>query len=243
MIIIGIKNISSVSLCEIKEKAEREDAFYRDYILSPIKEKEGEIQAKHSSARGANITFLNEFCKQRFSKLPVFVTKENEKPCFEGEDGDVLFSFSHSDDLTVCAVSYNGIEKGKDALCIDEGKTLDLDGLGGEVKIAIDGSDGDISSLGVDIQKARETQIPLTYHHEKIGERFFLPDDYKALLATPTEDNFYRLWTKTESLAKMTGEGIAKYKKHGKEKATSFTFAIKSQNDVYYLSVSMQFVE
>ncbi len=189
MIIIGIKNISATSLCEVREKAQAKDAFYRDYILSPIKEKDGEIQRKHAAGREANVAFLTDFCKQKFSKLPIFSAKENEKPCFSGEDGDVLFSFSHSEDLAVCAVFYDGLEKEEKAKAFDGKRVYNLDEYDGELVIAFDAF-SNISALGVDVQKAKNEDLPLSYQHEKIGERFFLPDDYASLIADPTKDDF-----------------------------------------------------
>ena len=68
MIFVGIKDISKLCAPEIRERAERFSPFYRDYILSPMEEKQGEVQEKHSAQRLANVELLHRFCKQQFAK-------------------------------------------------------------------------------------------------------------------------------------------------------------------------------
>ncbi len=243
MIAISVKPVSEALLCEIKEKAEGYTPFYREYILSPISEKNGEMQRIHAAARLANVEFLSRFCKYKFAKMPKFVLGDSQKPYFEGEYRELSFSFSHSGALAVCALSLDGLDGLAASCAVGEGVLCDGAPSLTEPKEVGEGGlclilDGAAREIGVDVQFARECDIPLTYHHEKIGERFFSQNDYIALTKTPTEDNFYRLWTKTESLAKMTGEGIARYKKRGKENARTHTYTLTCHGARYYLSVS-----
>ena len=246
MIAISVKPVCSVLLDEIKEKIEGYTPFYREYILSPVAEKDGELQVKHAAARYANIEFLSRFCKHKFAKVPRFSFEEGKKPCFEGEYSALSFSFSHSGALAVCAVSCDTLDADgpfecgcENAIAIDEAAErsdmpIEIGEFGACLTLCADACE-----VGVDVQVARECDIPLTYNHEKIGERFFSGEDYARLLKNPTEDSFYRLWTKTESLAKMTGEGIARYKRRGKESAVTHTVALSVNGERYYLSVSL----
>ena len=245
MLIIGIKEISPFDKGETSRLESELSPFYQDYILSPIREKEGELQLAHSASRLACVQMLHEFCKHKFAKLPNFTVKSKGKPCFD--DSDVYFSLSHSEDIAVCAVSFPGDDEKEVSARTDFVLLSDCMGEEKEFFNVCDSGapcafvicDTARECVGADVQVVKSEDADLSYRHEKIAERFFDEKQSARLTACPTEENFIRLWTELESLSKMTGEGVASYDKKTKEGAKTITLCyLDSKNKRYYISVA-----
>ena len=244
MILIGIKDISSLTRDEIISDSHSFSPFYRDYILSPIEEKDGEIQLAHSASRLAAVQMLHSFCKQSFAKTPNFALGDNGKPYF-AESSHVKLSFSHSGALSVCAVSvmeedldFDGCES-----CIfapvlsDEEECVEISADGRYTCIALDC--GDMADIGVDVQLIKKIGRELCYNHEKIAQRFFDRGQLERLSCDMTEKNFIRLWTELEGVAKMTGEGIGKRTRFTPPDTKIRTFSLAdAQGAWYYLTLA-----
>ena len=56
--------------------------------------------------------------------------------------------------------------------------------------------------VGIDLQHRRNSNV------QKIANRFFSQDEVGYLKIQENEDAFYRLWTRKEAFAKLTGDGM-----------------------------------
>ena len=243
MIIIGIKELCHIKKEEIVAQAGVLSPFYCEYVLSPVKEKESAERLLHSAARLAVVEMLSRFCKQRFTELPSFSLKNGGKPYFEGQ-GDVYFSFSHSSRLAVCAVSIPDVSEafGEVKLSLaptDEGEAmvrLRCSEVKGEpLVLALDGTAQEC--IGVDIQESHQGE--LCYNHEKVAQRFFDASMLARLENDKSESNFTSLWCELESLAKMTGEGVAAFDRKTKAGAKTYTVRITdTDGNEYFLALS-----
>lgn len=94
-------------------------------------------------------------------------------------------------------------------------------------------------AVGVDLEAAGRMR-------EQVVERCFTEEEEKQLSMTKTEKEqeelFTRLWTKKESAAKLTGEGIARIVRRGREKEEegiyTKTFRIEHKGIVYYMTAA-----
>ena len=246
MIKVGIKKLCHIEKEEIIVRAHTLSPFYCEYILSPIGEKESRERLLHSAHRLAAVELLWEFCKHNFAEMPKFLIKNTGKPYFEGECG-VHFSFSHSGDIAVCAVSLPDASDGESIADerTSESKSAHFCLTGGdfagefciENELCLTLNDVAHECIGVDIQASKKGA--LCYNHEKVAQRFFDTAMLELLEKDKSESNFTSLWCELESLAKMTGDGVASYDRKNRPLAKTLHAKITDTNgDEYHLALS-----
>lgn len=94
----------------------------------------------------------------------------------------------------------------------------------------------DTKDVGIDIERLRQ-------YKENVAQRICLPEEMQALFEGKKEEEknktFTKLWTRKESMAKLSGEGIAMFFENATEDLQSciYTKTYTSLAD-YFLSVS-----
>lgn len=215
--------------------------FYKNYVLDSA-------NPKLSIERlGVSLLIYDFFCERYGASPPPLCKSERGKPFFA--DLPLEISVSHADALVCCAF----LEKSD---CSKKSVSLESD-ASAEASLESDASaeislESDASAegspfpfyLGLDAQ-----QVPSEEKHNSlrgIAERFFKGDTFYAeLLKSPSPkefcDAFTLLWTKKESLVKMTGEGLGGIKKEPlfPYRQKSFSLFTDGKKRKYYISLSL----
>ena len=197
-----------------------------------------------SPTRLACCELLLGFCKQYFAEMPNFEKTKTGKPYFR--DTGISFSFSHSKSVALCAVSFDRLDacravaeceylagaKVLDFACQDE---LSL-GCDECVVLTVDEC---ARSLGADVQimPPHSEKAPLLTRHAKVARRFFDERTLASLEENKTEEEFYRLFAVAESLSKLSGAGLANYRK-GEIDAKTLSSRLRCDGGEYALALA-----
>ena len=118
------------------------------------------------------VEMLHGFCKYKFAKMPNLVFGDKGKPYFCDEK-DVHFSFSHSKNLAVCAISLPSVDEHALGTAIDFCDIGEEDDEGAQCvhsECVCVLHDEATECIGVDIQVSADS-APLSYNHEKIMKK------------------------------------------------------------------------
>ena len=189
-------------------------------ILVALKSCQNDYETLHKTAHK-----LGEDMLSCVIDTAVKVSKlEGGRPVTDNEQIDI--SFSHTFSLSACAVSCRNTVKELNALNYDYLKEYNIatDKIGIDVEL-------------IDTSKKKE-------NIQKIAERYFLPNELSFLNSSKDEkecyQNFFMLWTKKESICKMTGEGLSGFSKsdalHSQEYKTESEI-LEIDGVKYYLSI------
>lgn len=142
--------------------------------------------SRHNTAlKALNILTLSAFGIETSEKL--IVKSKSGRPHIKNSDFD--FSISHTGTVALVAACGKGA-KNKNMICFDE----------------------DISKIGVDIE--REDRV-INYKVMMKIVKEYLTMKEREYVSVGTEfdrERFLEIWTKKESIVKLTGEGFAKIK-------------------------------
>ena len=262
MIAVAIKDCCRISVEQLNKRVNALPPFYRDYVLQNENVTSYGASGTYdgtngtSGTQGANDTqgasparlvcseLLLGFCKQYFAEMPNFEKTETGKPYFR--DTGVAFSFSHSKNAALCAVSFDSLDACRavtECECLAGAKVLDFTcqdeislGCGECVVLTVDEC---ARSLGADVQimPSLFQKAPLLTLHAGVARRFFDDRSLAMLEKNKTEAEFYRLFARAESLSKLSGAGLANYRKSDID-ARTLTSRLLSNHGEYALALA-----
>lgn len=271
MIAVAIKDCCRTSDEQLNKRVNALPPFYRDYVLQNgsigVQGVNGAYDGTNGTngAQGANDTqtangtqdtqgvsptrlacceLLLGFCKQYFAEVPNFEKTETGKPYFR--DTGVAFSFSHSKNVALCAVSFDRLDACRavaECECLFGARVFDFAchgelslGCGECVVLTVDEC---AHKLGADVQimPPHSEKAPLLTLHAKVARRFFDERTLAALEENKTEEEFYRLFSVAESLSKLSGAGLANYRK-GDIDAKTLSSRLLSNDGEYALALA-----
>ncbi len=195
--------------------------FYKNYI------EEAKNETRRAERLGAFIVLSSLYYEIFGTSLPDFLKTAKGKPYFS--DNHAFFSISHSENL-VCS-AFCPCEWGNDA---------------GNIKKSE--KSGDYSPLykgvGIDIEAKIENDDEEAQKTAKsVAKRFFAEEESRALNSLCKEDftrEFALLWTKKESLVKMTGVGFSDFRKANDTSAFFSSYEIKTKEKDFILSLCIE---
>ena len=207
--------------------------FYRNYVFS--------VQNPTLSIERLGVCLLiYDFFNERYGTPPPSLCKnERGKPFFA--DFPLEVSVSHSDALVCCAFAEKGDFTEK-SLSVECGAFAE-DSAPAEDAVSAKSSPSSFF-LGLDAQLVPSEEKH--YSLRQIAEKLFKNDAFYAELSgisSPKEfcDAFTLLWTKKESLVKMTGEGLGGIKKAPPipYRQISYSLVTDGGKRKYYVSLSL----
>ena len=98
---------------------------------------------------------------------------------------------------------------------------------------------GSCHRVGVDLELIREGRAHL---NGRVAERFFTEQEKKLLADSRSSDDFYRIWTEKEAVAKLFGIGLSELISHGgkidgAEGLTVYRFVLTRGGERYFLTL------